>query len=163
MDNMSQLVQTANDAAVAVAAIINIGATCATAIPVLGTVISVAKTCKQIYDVTSTSKKNKENCKKVSKRCRAILLVLTECAQAYQRNGKISQGQERGLNDLFDALEELQTNCEKYIGLGKTRRILSGDKFKKNYERIDKEIDGAMKRIQIGLSTEILNRNNQLL
>ena len=111
--------------------------TIATALPVVGTVVSVAKTCKQIYDVTSaasrTSKKNKENCKKVSKRCHAILSILTECAQAYQRNGNISKGQQDGLNDLSDALEDLHKACEKYIGLGKVRRIWGAKKFKKKY------------------------------
>ena len=68
--------------------------------------------------------KNKENCKKISKRCHAILSILTECAQAYQRNGNISKGQEDGLNDLSDALEDLHTTCEKYIGLGKVRRMM---------------------------------------
>ena len=38
--------------------------TIATAIPVVGTVVSVAKTCKQIYDITTaasrTSKKQRE-------------------------------------------------------------------------------------------------------
>ena len=130
---MSQLVQVANDAATAVAAIINIGAKFATAMPFLGTVVSVAKTCKQIYDITEASEINKENCKKVSKRCSAILLVLSECAQAYQRNGKITQGQEKGLNDLFDAIDDLRTTCEKYIGVNKIRRMIGGDKFKRNY------------------------------
>ena len=130
---MSQLVQTAADA-------VEVIATIASAIPVLGSVVSVAKLCKQIYDTTSaasrTSKKNKDNCEKVSKRCRAILSVLTECAQAYQRNGNISKGQEDGLSDLSDALEELHTTCEKYIGLGKVRRIWGA----KNLKRITKEL-----------------------
>ena len=141
--------------------------TIATAIPVVGTVVSVAKTCKQIYDITTaasrTSKKNKENCKKISKRCHAILSILTECAQAYQRNGKISKGQEDGLNDLAEALEDLHKACEKYIGLGKVRRLWGAKKFKKKYESIDSEIVEAMKLVQTGLSIEILNSNNKVL
>ena len=98
-------------------------------VPIVGAVVTL---CKQIYTITDTEKRNRENCKKVSKRCRAIVLAITECAKEYQRSGSITKGQEDGLHDLKDALDELRAVVEKYMGVGKGRRFLRGDKFKKN-------------------------------
>ena len=129
-------------------------------VPIVGAVVTL---CKQIYTITDTEKRNRENCKKVSKRCRAIVLAITECAKEYQRSGSITKGQEDGLHDLKDALDELRAVVEKYMGVGKVRRLLRGDKFKQKYERIDKEISEAMSKVQLGLSTKALNIINRIL
>ena len=50
--------------------------------PIIGQVASI---CKTIYEKADTASSNKDNCKKAAKRCRAIQIIIAQCAKDFKR------------------------------------------------------------------------------
>ena len=70
---------------------------------------------------------------------------------------------DEGLDLLVKALQKMSALVEKYINQGKFQRYLKGNQFKEEYADIDKEIDDAMQIVQLGIGSEVMKQNNQLL
>ena len=129
--------------------------------PVIG---AVAKLLKYIYERAESAKKNKENCKKTAKRCHTIEIIIANCTKEYKNNTEgPSSTQNIGLDLLVKALQKMSALVEKYINQGKFQRYLKGNQFKEDYADIDKEIDDAMQIVQLGIGSEVMKQNNQLL
>ena len=56
--------------------------------PIIG---QVASLCKVIYEKADTASSNKDNCKKAAKRCRAVQIIIAQCAKDFQRNNSINK------------------------------------------------------------------------
>ena len=128
--------------------------------PIIGQVASI---CKTIYEKADTASSNKDNCKKAAKRCRAIQIIIAQCAKDFKRNNGLNDGQTTGLNNLKESLTEMGQLVEKYMNRGTLGRMFKANTFRDEYDSIDKDIDKAISLVQLGLGSEILNQNNKLL
>ena len=128
--------------------------------PIIGQVASI---CKTIYEKADTASSNKDNCNKAAKRCRAIQIIIAQCAKDFKRNNGPNDGQTTGLNNLKESLTEMGQLVEKYMNRGTLGRMFKANTFRDEYDSIDKDIDKAISLVQLGLGSEILNQNNKLL
>ena len=103
--------------------------------PIIG---QVANLCKVIYEKADTASSNKDNCRKAAKRCRAIQIIIAQCAKDFKRNNGPNDGQTTGLNNLKEALTKMKKLIEKYMNRGTFGRMFKANTFKKEYESIDK-------------------------
>ena len=83
--------------------------------PIIGQVASI---CKTIYEKADTASSNKDNCKKAAKRCRAVQIIIGQCAKDFQRNNGPTKNQTFGLNNLKEALTKMEQLIEKYMNRG---------------------------------------------
>ena len=128
--------------------------------PIIG---QVASLCKTIYEKADTANSNKDNCKKAAKRCRAIQIIIAQCAKDFKRNNGPNKNQTFGLSNLKESLTKMEKLIEKYMNRGTFGRIFKANTFKDEYESIDKDIHDAIELVQLGLGSEILNQNSKLL
>ena len=130
--------------------------------PIIG---MVATACKKVYSLADQATTNKEDCKKVSERCRTIETIITNVAKNLQQ-AKADMTQDsliQGAESLLKKLEEMEELVQNYITKGRIGRIIGGDTFKVKYESIDKDIDAAIQVLQLGLNQSVLEQNSKLL
>ena len=101
--------------------------------PIIG---QVAKLCKTIYEKADTASSNKDNCKKAAKRCRAVQIIIAQCAKDFQRNNEPTKNQTFGLNNLKEALTKMEQLIEKYMNRSTFGRMFKANTFKDEYETI---------------------------
>ena len=120
--------------------------------PVIG---AVAKLLKNIYERAEKAKKSKETCQRAAKRCRALEIIIAQCAQEYRRQGKTTKEQGVGLNLLKDALSEMSKLVSKYATRGSVSRFFQGNNFNEEYNDINTRIDNALQIVQVSRMNEM--------
>ena len=120
--------------------------------PVIG---AVAKLLKNIYERAEKAKKSKETCQRAAKRCRALEMIIAQCAQEYRRQGKTTKEQGVGLNSLKDALSEMSKLVSKYATRGSVGRFFQGNNFNEEYDEINIKIDHVLQIVQVSRMNEL--------
>ncbi len=146
----------AGDAVAALKTIMDLAET----VPVLGNIVEALQYVKSVAD---TAEHNKKNCAKVSKRCEALALALESCVREYSEHGGPKRSQVHGLTDLSAGLGRMKTVVDKHSKQGKLGRFLTANKFKEEFDEVDKEIREALELVHFGLSADAVAQNNKLL
>eukprot|EP00942_MAST-04A_sp_MAST-4A-sp1_P014010 g14010.t1 len=130
--------------------------------PIVGKIFSILNT---IYTMSAEAKKNKYNCRKAAKRCKVYEGIIIECANAHRANGvsAFNRKQNKGLRNLKGSIEDLKDLIEKYVNFGKFKRFINSISFRQEYEDIEHEIEQHLQIVQLHLSKEAVNQNNELL
>eukprot|EP00942_MAST-04A_sp_MAST-4A-sp1_P006697 g6697.t1 len=137
------------------------GTTIVQEIPIIG---QVAKLFKTVYETYQQTGSNIEEAKEATIRCQYLANIIIQCLSTYDKTKQpLKETQMNGLEVMYNHTEKMVKLIQSYCAKGTVSKTISADTFKSQYDEINKHIDEAMQMVQLGVTTTILQQNNDLL
>ena len=134
-----------------------------TLVPIVGGVVgSLFAACGSVYATAAVAKHNKANCKLAAERCRAIAVIIQNCAHEYA-NASDGTKYVSNLNQLLNHVKEMKAMVEKYSTFSKLKQFVHSSSFHDVYNRINVKISQVLQLISADLGTLAVHQNTEIL
>ena len=115
-----------------------------------------------MYATAVVAKHNKANCKLAAERCRAIAVIIQNCAHEYA-NANDGTKYVSNLNQLLNHVKEMKAMVEKYSTFSKLKQFVHSSSFHDVYNRINVKISQVLQLISADLGTLAVHQNTEIL